>query len=139
MAQNRQRLVTVITGYEPRGVDQVWPPIACDIAPPHAQLQATWLGDRISPAAATASLRTATRYRAAEIRSIDLCRLYIEIDAGIVPESSEPSRIGQFRLFVRFPNQQGGRPTLWDGATHADALAIAPQRACDNRPRSGHR
>lgn len=118
MAQRRHRPATVITGCEPRGVDQVWPPIAYEIARPEAQLQATYLAARGSLPAATAG---------------------IEIDAGVVIANSEPTRIGQFRLFVSFLNQKGGRPALWDGATHSDALALASQRACDSRPRSGHR
>lgn len=118
MAQTWQRPATAITGCEPRGVDQVWPPIACEIARPEAQLQATYLAARVSLPAATAG---------------------IEIDAGAVMANCEPARIGQFRLSVSSLNQKGGRPVLWDGATHADALALASQRACDNRPRSGHR
>lgn len=118
MAQTWQRPATAITGCEPRGVDQVWPPIVCEIARPEAQLQATYLAARGSLPAATAG---------------------IEIDARAIIANCEPTRTGQFRLFVSFLNQEGGRPALWDGASHADALAIVSQCACDIRPRSGHR
>ncbi len=107
MIQKRQRLVTVITGYEPRRVDQVWPPIACEIAPPHAKLQATCLGARFSLPAAIAGG---------------------EIDAGTVTESCEPGRNGQLRCFVSFVDEEGGRLALWDGPTHA--VAVASEGVC---------
>lgn len=131
MAQKRQRPVTVITGYEPRRADQVWPPISCDIAPPHAQLQAAWLADRTSPRAAAAGFLATPRDGTAELRSVDLCRPYVEIDAGVVTESSEPSRVRQFRFLVSLIGRDGERLALWDGSSHADALVVASQCARD--------
>lgn len=131
MAQKRQRLVTVITGYEPRRDDQVWPPITCDIAPPHAQLQATWLGDRMGPRPATARYQAAPRDGAAAMSPVDVGWPYVELDAGVVRDSSEPGCVGQFRFFVSFIDRVGERLAFWDGSTHADALAIASRSACD--------
>ena len=62
MVQKRLRPATVITGCEPRRIDQVWPPIACEIAPPLTQLQARYLGARFSLPAATAGLLAALAF-----------------------------------------------------------------------------
>jgi hypothetical protein len=59
--------------------------------------------------------------------AVYVSRPHVEIDAGTVTESSEPSCIGQFRFFVSFIDREGRRLALWDGPTHADAVAIASQ------------
>lgn len=75
--------------------------------------------------------------------AVSPCCPHVEINAETFTERGEPSCIGQFRFFVSFIEGEGRRLALWDGPTHADA--VASERACEfatpifDRSQSRHR